>query len=72
MPVLWLQSLGSSIDDYAKAGGPGEVWLLCSFYHDTLRPLQELQGSYEANIHRLVPNGITWCLSLIWNLWELR
>ena len=25
------------IDDYAKGGGPGEVWLLCSFYHESLR-----------------------------------
>ena len=25
------------IDDYAKDGGPGEVWLLCSFYHESLR-----------------------------------
>ena len=26
-----------TIDDYAKDGGSGEVWLLCSFYHDSLR-----------------------------------
>ena len=26
-----------SIDDYAKDGGPGEVWLLCSFSHEPLR-----------------------------------
>ena len=25
------------IDDYAKDGGPGEVPLLCSFYHEPLR-----------------------------------
>ena len=25
------------IDDYAKSGGPGEVRLLCSFYHESLR-----------------------------------
>ena len=25
------------IDDYAKDGGSGEVWLLCSFYHEPLR-----------------------------------
>ena len=24
----------SEIDDYAKDGGQGEVWLVCSFYHD--------------------------------------
>ena len=27
------------MDDYAKDGGPGEVWLLCSFYHESLRSL---------------------------------
>ena len=27
----------SSIDDYNKNGGPGEVWLLCNFYHESLR-----------------------------------
>ena len=27
----------STIDDYAKDGGPGEVWHLCSFYHESLR-----------------------------------
>ena len=25
------------IDDYAKDGGPGKVWLLCSFYRESLR-----------------------------------
>ena len=38
------------IDDYAKDGGPGEVWLLCSFYHDSLR----------AHIIRNVNNFATW------------
>ena len=28
----------STIDDYAKDGGPGEVRHLCSFYQDPLRP----------------------------------
>ena len=27
----------NTIDDYAKDGGQGEVWLLCSFYHEPLR-----------------------------------
>ena len=22
------------VDNYAKDGGPGDVWLLCSFYHN--------------------------------------
>ena len=26
----------NTTDNYAKDGGPGEVWLLCSFYHDPL------------------------------------
>ena len=26
-----------AIDDYAKDGGQREVWLLCSFYHESLR-----------------------------------
>ena len=27
----------SITDDYAENGGLGEVWLLCSFYHEPLR-----------------------------------
>ena len=27
------------IDNYAKDDEPGEVWLLCSFYHESLRSL---------------------------------
>ena len=30
-------SCRNAIDDYAKNGGPGEVRLLCSFYHEFLR-----------------------------------
>ena len=26
-----------AIDDYAKSGGPQEVWLFGSFYHESLR-----------------------------------
>ena len=29
-----------SIDDYAKDGGPEEVYLLCSFYHEPLSTLE--------------------------------
>ena len=25
------------MDDYTKDGGPGEVWLVCSFYPESLR-----------------------------------
>ena len=41
-----LQNFGPNIsrmdlatDDYAKDGGPGEIGLLCSFYHESLRSL---------------------------------
>ena len=35
--IPWDRDLLTQIDDYAKDGGPGEVWLLCSFYHEPLR-----------------------------------
>ena len=28
-----------TMDDYAKDGGPREVWFLCSFYYESLRSL---------------------------------
>ena len=31
------RNINTRIDDYAKDDGPGEVWLLCSFYHELLR-----------------------------------
>ena len=31
------RSIRFVIDDYVKNGGPGEVWLLCSFYQESLR-----------------------------------
>ena len=33
------QSMFADIDDYAKDGGPGVPWLLCSFYHEPPRSL---------------------------------
>ena len=36
----------SEIDDYAIDGGPGEVWLLCRFYHGPLRTW------IEANVNK--------------------
>ena len=33
---LWLEH-NRTIDDYAKDGGLGEVWILCSFYHEPFR-----------------------------------
>ena len=39
-PLSWcsFSSMRSShtVDDYAKNGEPGEVWLVCSFYHESL------------------------------------
>ena len=40
--------LKSTIDDYAKDGGPGKVWLICSFYHDPLRPCLFCLVRYKA------------------------
>ena len=37
---LWERS--GEIDDYAEDGGPGEVRLLCSFYHEPLRTWIEM------------------------------
>ena len=33
------RNVHSTVDDYAKDGGPEVVWLLCSFYHEPLRSL---------------------------------
>ena len=33
----WEKRSACTIDDYAKDGRPEEVWLLCSFYHESLR-----------------------------------
>ena len=30
-------SISGAKDEYAKDGRPGEAWLLCSFYHESLR-----------------------------------
>ena len=37
IPMLVCLAIIRSIDDYAKDGGPGEVRLFCSFYHESLR-----------------------------------
>ena len=42
-----------AIDDYAKDGGPGEVWLLCSFYHEALRT------GIETNVNRFTISNHT-------------
>ena len=36
--IFWCLRYDPSVDNYAKDGGPGEVWHLCSFYRDPLRP----------------------------------
>ena len=35
--ILNVEGAKLLIDDYAKNGGPGEVWHLCSFYQDPLQ-----------------------------------
>ena len=35
-PIQTSQTV-TAIDDYAEDGGPREVWILCSFYHEPLR-----------------------------------
>ena len=41
-----------SIDDYAKDGGPGEVWILCSCYHESLRTwIKTIVNKFATSIH---------------------
>ena len=47
----WLEFRGSSMDDYAKDGGSGEVWLLCSFYHEPLA----LGTWIKTNVNKFAP-----------------
>ena len=51
------------IDDYAKDGGQGEVWFLCSFYHEPLRIW------IKRNVNKF---GISSHITLIWAIKALR
>ena len=44
---------GATIDDYAKNGGLGEVWILCGFYHEPLRTWN------KANVSKFVISSHT-------------
>ena len=49
MSTIWFQL----IDDYAKNGGPGEVRLLCSFYHESLRTwIRIIVNKFAISNHR--------------------
>ena len=48
-----------SIDDYAKKGGPGEVLLLCSFYHESLRTwIKTIVNKYAISNHTALILGV--------------
>ena len=64
--ILIIQYLKSiqitgKMDDYTEDVGP----LLCSFYHDPLRPLPSCLVSYEADVYKLASNYFIRPLSLI-------
>ena len=50
--VIYWETTGS-VDDNAKDGGPGEVWLLCSFYHEPLR------SWIKTNVNKFAISGHT-------------
>ena len=47
------------IDDYAKNGGPGEVWLLCSFYHESFRTwIKTTVNKFAISNHTVLTLGL--------------
>ena len=47
------------IDDYAKDGGPGEVSLLCSFYHESLRTwIKTIVNKFATSNHTALILGV--------------
>ena len=47
------------MNDYAKDGGPGEVWLLCSFYHDSLRTwIETIVNKFAVSNHMALILGV--------------
>ena len=47
------------IDDYTKDGGPGEVWLLCSFYHESLRTwIKTIVNKFAISSHTVLISGV--------------
>ena len=51
--------LNRAIDDYAKDGGPGEVRLLCSFYHESLRTwIKTIVNKFAISNHTALILGV--------------
>ena len=51
--------LPGTIDDYAKNGGPGEVRLLCSFYHESLHTLNKtILNKFAVSNHTALISGV--------------
>ena len=47
------------IDDYAEDGGPGEVWLLCSSYHESLRTwIKTIANKFAISNHTALILGV--------------
>ena len=47
------------MDDYAKNGGPGEVYLLCSIYHESLRTwIQTIVNKFAISNHTALILGV--------------
>ena len=50
------------IDNYAKDGGPGEVRLLCSFYHESLRTwIKTILNKFAISNHTALILGARAC-----------
>ena len=48
-----------AIDDYTKDGGPGEVWLLYSFYHESLRTwIKTIVNKFAISNHKALILGV--------------
>ena len=47
------------MDDYAESGGPGEVWLLCSFHHESLRTwIKTIVDNVASSNHTALISGV--------------
>ena len=47
------------MDDYAESGGPGEVWLLCSFHHESLRTwIKTIVDNVAISNHTALISGV--------------
>ena len=57
--LFWLTRYTPTIDDYAKDGGPGEVWLLCSFYNESLRTwIKTIGNKFAVSNHTALISGV--------------